>query len=158
MLGEHYGITIIPGIEISAYDYKNRKRVHILGYNIDLNSQEIKNLCNPMVCDRHKASVKMVNKIIDLGYKISLEDVKKYSSKTGIFKQHIMKALIDKGYTDNIYSSLYKELFHRGNGKVYVSLKYVDYRDAIKAIKNSGGICVLAHRVKWIILALLKRW
>ncbi|AWH79192.1 PHP domain-containing protein [Clostridioides difficile] len=145
VLGEHYGVTIIPGIEISAYDYKNRKRVHILGYNIDLNSQEIKNLCNPMVCDRHKASVKMVNKIIDLGYKISLEDVKKYSSKTGIFKQHIMKALIDKGYTDNIYSSLYKELFHRGNGKVYVSLKYVDYRDAIKAIKNSGGICVLAH-------------
>ncbi len=42
MLGEHYGVTIIPGIEISAYDYKNRKRVHILGYNIDLNSQEIK--------------------------------------------------------------------------------------------------------------------
>lgn len=39
-----------------------------------------------MVCDRYKVFVKMVNKIIDLGYKIFLEDVKKYLLKIGIFK------------------------------------------------------------------------
>lgn len=56
-----------------------------------------------------------------------------------------MKVFIDKGYIDNIYLSLYKELFYRGNGKVYVFLKYVDYRDVIKVIKNFGGICVLVY-------------
>src|SRR5574337_304948 len=32
-LGEHYGIEVIPGIEISAYDVKRDLKVHILGYN-----------------------------------------------------------------------------------------------------------------------------
>lgn len=38
VFGEYYGIIIILGIEILVYDYKNRKRVYIFGYNIDLNS------------------------------------------------------------------------------------------------------------------------
>ena len=30
-LGKEYGITVIPGIEISAYDYKRNRKVHLLG-------------------------------------------------------------------------------------------------------------------------------
>ena len=33
MLGEKYGIEVIPGIEISAYDFKRDRKVHVLGYN-----------------------------------------------------------------------------------------------------------------------------
>lgn len=31
-IGEQLGVTIIPGIEISAYDYKRQRRAHILGF------------------------------------------------------------------------------------------------------------------------------
>jgi len=34
-LGREIGVEIIPGIEISAYDYQRQKRAHILGYYIE---------------------------------------------------------------------------------------------------------------------------
>jgi Predicted metal-dependent phosphoesterases (PHP family) len=37
------GIDLIPGIEISAYDFKRRRKVHVLGYNYDLDATNIKN-------------------------------------------------------------------------------------------------------------------
>ena len=33
--GEKYGIKVIPGIEISAYDFSRNRKVHILGYLFD---------------------------------------------------------------------------------------------------------------------------
>lgn len=146
-IGRELGIVIIPGIEISAYDYENEKRVHILGYYMEIDSPYIKELCDPLIRQRHEVSIQMIEIINKNGYDITVEEVERYAGKTGIFKQHIMHCLKDKGYTDAIYSSLYKELFKRGKdaGIAYIPLKYVDYKEAIKAVKLSGGIPVIAH-------------
>lgn len=93
----------------------------------------------------------MVNRIQDAGYEISWEQVQTYAQGgTGVYKQHIMHALIDRGYTDAIYSPLYKQLFARGGdgeqpGIAYVPLTYVDAVQAIQTILAAGGIPVLAH-------------
>ena len=34
-LGRQIGVHVIPGIEISAYDFKRQKKTHILGYNFN---------------------------------------------------------------------------------------------------------------------------
>ncbi|SKC47845.1 inositol monophosphatase family protein [Maledivibacter halophilus] len=144
-VGEKYGIKIIPGIEISAYDYKNNRKVHILGYKFDLNAHNIKNLCDPIIKKRHNNSLWQIEKLIENGYKIRLDEVyEKAKYSTCIYKQHIMDVLIEKGYTDKIYSSLYKQLF-KGNGICARDIEYIDVFDAVKAIKGDGGIAVLAH-------------
>ena len=47
--GEKHGITIIPGIEISAYDFTRNRKVHILGYWFDKEATHIQELCRAAV-------------------------------------------------------------------------------------------------------------
>ena len=149
--GYELGVEIIPGIEISAYDYKRYKRAHILGLYIEPGHLELEYLCKPLIESRNKVSYEMVTRLIAEGYDISWEDVQKYADGgTGVFKQHIMHALMDRGYCDSIYCDLYKMLFRRGSntepqGLVYIPLEYVDARAAIRAVREAGGIAVLAH-------------
>ncbi|MCZ8515192.1 PHP domain-containing protein [Paenibacillus filicis] len=149
--GRSKGIEVIPGIEISAYDYSRNRRVHILGYYIEPGSSAIEAVCAPLLEQRHEGCRVAVNRLIDAGYDIRWEDVLKYAEGgTGVYKQHIMHVLIDKGYTATIYGDLYKKLFSRGQngerpGVAYIPTEYVKATDAIQAILQAGGVPVLAH-------------
>ncbi|EKN65914.1 PHP domain-containing protein [Neobacillus bataviensis LMG 21833] len=151
VLGKEKGIEIIPGIEISAYDFKRNRRIHVLGYLIEPGHSSIQDLCEPLLTERHQASYLMVQHLIEAGYSISWEQVEQNAAGgTGVYKQHIMHALIDNGYTDSIYGDLYKKLFSRGQngeapGIAFVPVKYVDARSAIQVILQAGGVPVLAH-------------
>lgn len=150
-LGERYGVEIIPGIEISACDNKRGRRAHFLGFYVEPDHPAIEELCAPLRAARHEACRVMIERIREAGYDIDWEQVKAYAEGgTGVYKQHIMHALIDRGYTDAIYSPLYKQLFARGGdgrepGIAYVPLTYVDASDAICTILAAGGVPVLAH-------------
>ncbi|KLU66631.1 hypothetical protein DEAC_c12970 [Desulfosporosinus acididurans] len=149
-LGADLGVTIVPGIEISAYDYERNKRAHILGLYIEPGHSSLDRLCTPLIESRKQASYDMFLKILAAGYEITWEDVLKYAGGTGVYKQHLMHALLDKGYCEAIYDDLYKKLFHRGSsthpqGEAFVPLEYVDVREAIQAVREAGGIPILAH-------------
>lgn len=140
----------MPGIEISAYDYQRNNRAHILGLFIELGHPSLDLLCTSLVQSRNQASCEMVRKVIAAGYDISWEDVQKYEGGTGVYKQHIMHALLDKGYCESIYCDLYKKLFRIGStsepqGIAYIQLEYIDAQAAIRAVREAGGIAVLAH-------------
>ncbi|MDD9266747.1 PHP domain-containing protein [Paenibacillus sp. GCM10023248] len=149
--GLERGIAIIPGIEISGYDEERRRRVHILGYYIDPGSPEIEALCGPLLERRHQGCLQAIARLMEAGYAITLQDVMRYAEGgTGIYKQHIMHALIDRGYTKSIYGDLYKKLFARGQngeqpGIAYIPTEYVDAREAVRVILQAGGVPVLAH-------------
>lgn len=143
--GREEGIKIIPGIEISAYDYKRNKKVHILGYNFNLNAKNIKVLCNPTLERRNKNSLRQINILRENNFDITLEDVmEKAKYSTCIYKQHIMAVLMDKGYCSEIYSDLYYKLFKNG-GICAGDIEYVDAFMAMEVIKRDGGKAVLAH-------------
>ena len=149
-LGQELEVVIVPGIEISAYDYVRNKKAHILGLLIEPGHRALDLLCTPLVQSRNKASAEMVRKIIAAGYEISLEDVQKHEGGSGVYKQHIMHALLAKGYCESIYCDLYKKLFGRGStsepqGIAYILLDYIDAQAAIAAIREAGGIAILAH-------------
>lgn len=140
--GEKYGIMVSPGIEISAFDYKRNKKAHLLGYNVT--GEEVTKLCNPLLEMRNNTSKKMHKVVGKKGYDVSWKDITRHAGETGVFKQHIMLALIERGYTDRIYGDLYRSLF-KGRGEANIPLEYPDIFDAVKAVKDEGGIAVLAH-------------
>ncbi|WP_339317121.1 PHP domain-containing protein [Paenibacillus sp. FSL R10-2734] len=145
------GIEFIPGIEISGYDAERQRRIHILGYFIEQDHEAIDALCSPLLLRRHEGCRLATERLIEAGYNIRWEDVQNYAAGgTGVYKQHIMHALIDQGYTDRIYGDLYKKLFSRGQrgeqpGIAYIPTEYVDARDAVRTIIQAGGVPVLAH-------------
>lgn len=149
--GERIGLEVIPGIEISAFDTKRERKVHILGYWIEPDHPALGKLCAPIAEKRHQASRLMVQKLQAAGYDIAWEQVERYAAGgTGVYKQHIMHALMDRGYTPTIYGELYDRLFRRGGngrppGLAHVPLPYVDAKDAVRAVRQAGGVPVLAH-------------
>lgn len=148
-LQKTYNITIVPGIELSSFDYKRNKKVHILGYYIDYNNKLMKNTCKSLLRKRNEASKAIVDTVISLGYNISWEQVKNIAkNSSAVYKRHIMSALVQKGYSTHTNSNLYKELFYK-NEKILnasiSSMKYISLENAISSIKLAGGIPVLAH-------------
>ena len=139
------GIDLIPGIEISAYDFKRGRKVHVLGYNYDLDATNIKKLTEPLQTRRHQHSLEQIKKIEDYGIDIDMDEVKKTVGPAGIiYKQHIMHAICDDHYTCPKYTTKYRTLF-KNNGPAAGDIEYIDYIEALKAIKQDKGLAVIAH-------------
>ena len=72
------------------------------------------------------------------------------SGSTNLYKQHIMHALMDAGYTDKIFGNLYNTLFSEDSeSNVLAPTKYPTVEDVINEIHGAGGIAVLAHPGKF---------
>lgn len=68
------------------------------------------------------------------------------SGSTNLFKQHIMHALMDAGYTSEIFGDLYNALFSReSETNILAPTKYPDIKEVIDEIHGAGGIAILAH-------------
>lgn len=145
IIGERRGITVIPGVEISAYDSKREKYVEILGYLCD-SPDRLEGLCHRNIVQRKKASQLMTLKIARK-YPITPELVLKCATgSTAVFEQHIMHALLECGMSDKIYGDLYQELFSpESEENVLVKVTYPEASEVIEAIHEAGGIAILAH-------------
>ena len=149
IIGERRGITVIPGVEISAYDSKRSKCVEILAYLCD-SPDRLEGLCHRNMLARKKASQMMALKIARK-YPITPELVLKCASgATAVFEQHIMHALLECGMTDKVYSELYSELFSpESPDNILVKTDYPEPKQVIEAIHEAGGIAVLSHPGKY---------
>ncbi|UOQ94689.1 PHP domain-containing protein [Halobacillus shinanisalinarum] len=145
MLGEKYGLEIIPGIEISAYDYKRDRKVHVLGYHYHPEALHIKSVCQPILERRQQHSLWQIRQINKAGYKLNAEAIMEtaWPCRT-IYKQHIMNHLTGDAYASPEYKELYKRLFKNG-GVASGDIKYVDAFAAVEAIVADGGMAVVAH-------------
>lgn len=145
IIGERRGITVIPGVEISAYDSKHDKYVEIICYLSD-SPDRLEGLCHRNIVARKKASQLMTLKIARK-YPITPELVLKCATgSTAVFEQHIMHALLECGLTDKIYGELYHELFSPESPEnVLVKVSYPEPAEVIEAIHEAGGIAVFAH-------------
>ena len=137
-------IRFIPGVEISAYDFSRDKKVHILGYSID-KPEMIDEACAPFLKSRHELSLVKVVKIRQAGYPLTVEDALSHTGPDGtLYRQHIMHALVDMGYATAIYGDLNKILFKNG-GPADLKSEYMDARDAVRLVREAGGIAAMAH-------------
>lgn len=140
--GHKLGIEIIPGIEFSA-DYYG-KELHILGYGIDSNSSYLTNQLEALLASRSKRNEKMLAKLNELGFAITLEDcLKDTAPDTVLTRAHMAKALLEKGYITERKEAFSKYI---GDGKpAYVPKSRFTAKACIDLIHQVGGIAVLAH-------------
>lgn len=144
VLGERYGVKIIPGVELSAWDKKRNSRAHIFCY-APQKPDRLEGLCLKS-CEIRKSCAKdMIEKVIEK-YPITPEAVLKYcKGSKSIYKQHIMRALVNYGYATELYGKLDDELFNRVYGSCIVTREYPDVNFVIDLIHSSRGVAVMAH-------------
>ena len=144
VLGERYGVKIIPGVELSAWDEKRNCKVHILCY-APQKPDRLEGLCIKSCEIRKSCSKDMIEKVKEL-YPISTEAVLKYAkSSKSIYKQHIMRALVNYGYAVDLYGELSDKLFTKnGEGSILVTRRYPSVDFVLDLIHSARGIAVLA--------------
>ncbi len=145
MIGKRYGVTVIPGVEFSATDKKRKAKAHILCYLPDT-PERLEGLCKSNSLLRKRAGVLMVKKAANK-FPVTEDFILRCAQgSTNIFKQHIMKALMESGYTTGIFSDLFRLLFSKDSAmNISMDPTYPEPKEIIDAIHEAGGIAVLAH-------------
>jgi 3',5'-nucleoside bisphosphate phosphatase len=140
-VGQHWGIEIIPGVEISST--RGNSEIHILGYFLDWEDVHFNKQLTTLRESRHRRNPQIIERLQALGIDITYDDVRAFAGSDSIGRPHIARALIDKGVVTSA-----KEAFDRflAEGKpAYVPRDLPSPADAIHWIKDARGLAVLAH-------------
>jgi predicted metal-dependent phosphoesterase TrpH len=135
------GIELIPGLEMSAS--WDGQEVHILGYYVGLGHQAFQQMLAQQRQRRVSRIHEMVKRLQGLGLSITVEDVLAASGQGTIGRPHVAQALVNRGHVSTL-----KEAFNRyigADGPAYVPGSPLPPKTAIQAIRQAGGIPVLAH-------------
>ena len=145
IIGDRFGVQVIPGVELSATNTKTGKKVHLLCYLSDA-PDRLEGLCHRNSLARKKAAHYMMLQVAKR-YPVAAELIVKCATgSTNIYKQHIMQALMECGFSRDIYGEMYHKLFDKDSPEsVLVTPKYPDIEEVLTAIHDAGGIAVLAH-------------
>lgn len=160
VLGKRYNVTVIPAAEFSAFDSSRGRKVHILCYMPE-KPDRLEGLCLRTSEGRMKLGKSIALKVLEK-YPITLESILRYSAGSkAIYKCHVMHALMDYGYTTDLYGDVYDEIFDAKEGLCAEQVSqeadfYPDVRFVTTLIKASGGISIMAHPKVYDSLDLLE--
>ncbi len=138
--GKKIGVEVIPAIEFSV---QSKTETHILGYFIDYNNPDLKRTLKEVVdlrIERNHVTAKRLN---ELGFDITLEEVRALAPNNFVGRAHFARVLMDKGYTQSVKEGFDK---YMSVGKyAYCEKQRLTARDAVELIAKCGGISFLAH-------------
>ncbi len=141
-MGKTIGIEVIPGIEIGL---EFKPEMHMLGYFFNNSYKKIGKVLDRLIKSREERNPRIVAKLNELGFNITLEDVRRNAGGSVIGRPHIAKALVDKGYVKDNSEAFDKYL---ASGKpAYFPKDKLNPTEGIGEILEAGGIPVLAHPI-----------
>ncbi len=135
------GIEVLPGIELTS-EYEG-KEVHILGYLIDYTSKPFLEKLDKLKDIRIERVHKIVKKLKEVGIDIDSKLVFDLAQDGTVGRLHIARALVKERAVSNVYEAFQK--FIGDKGPAYVCGFRFAPAEAVKFIKNAGGIPILAH-------------
>jgi hypothetical protein len=138
-------LRIVPGIEFSA-EHEGAS-LHVLAYWADPANSALVEELRRLTDTRFRRGELMVEKLQDLGYDISFERVRAIAGDDLIARPHIAEAMVEAGIV-----ATEKEAFDRfisDGGIAYVPKHALAPTDALRLIRDAGGVCVLAHPAMW---------
>jgi predicted metal-dependent phosphoesterase TrpH len=136
------GLLLIPGIELSSFQDSD---LHILGYFNENNYVGIQKFLDRAVQERAVRNEKIINKLNSLGLKITEDEVRAEAGKNIYGRLHIAATMVEKGYVHST-SEAFSSYLAFGR-KAYVVKEFPTADMCVRAIKEAGGLPVLAHPV-----------
>ena len=137
------GLRAVSGVEISA-EYSGT--LHILGYNYDIDHADFQRALKTIQRHRDERNVKILARLNELGIPLTMEDVQREAGVGVIGRPHFAFALIRRGIVHDMMSA-FSEYLGR-SGQAYVHKVSLSPEATIAAIRDAGGVAVLAHPVQ----------
>lgn len=135
------GIELIAGVELNTDSPAGE--VHVLGYFISLDNQPFQELLDQRRRSRVVRAHKMVDRLRELGMNITYADVERFAGDGAVGRPHVARALVAAGYAADVREA-FDRWIHTG-GPAYVRRESFSPTDAIVAVREAGGVPVLAH-------------
>ena len=146
-------IKLISGIELSS-TLKGGLEIHILGYFVDSNNEQLNDICNQLLISRKKRMEKMISKLSDQGILINYDKLS-LGEKGLASRTHLACQLVEKGYSKTVSEAMGKYL--SPGCYAYEPYMIVTPLQAITLINNAKGQAVLAHPMRYR-LSYLELW
>ena len=134
-------LKVIPGVEFNT-DIANGE-VHILGYFVDHQSQELEQTLNSLRQSRGQRARRIIDKLAKLGIHVEWEWVKQLAGDGSIGRPHIAQAMLEQGHISSLQEAFSKYIGRRG--PAYVERERLTPVAAVELVLRAGGLPVLAH-------------
>ncbi|WP_312000883.1 PHP domain-containing protein [Paenibacillus forsythiae] len=144
--GEQYGITVVPGVEISTR--AGGKDIHILGYGVDFRDEQFLKRLAVLQETRAARNEAIIERLRVLGIGITLEAVirgigRELKPDESVGRPHIADELVRLGAASDMRDAFDKYL---AEGKpAFVSPPRISPGEACQWIAEAKGKAVLAH-------------
>ena len=140
------GFEVVVGCEFTATDPKTKNKTRILCYLPD-SPERLERLCLSNTAIHIKAG-RIIAKRAAEKFNIPGKYIMNCAQGSNyISKLHVMKALLNCGYTTTIFGELYDKLFAIKGTEDYIGVNpmFPDPKRIIEEIHGAGGIAVFGH-------------
>lgn len=146
-------IKLIHAVEISTKI--NKCGIHVLGYNIDINNEELNIKLEKLRNARHDYLYNVANKLKELGYAVNIGELDKVDAVT---KAHIALDVVNNKENEELLLKDFNEIPSKGQFiesimnegcPAYVKKETITPKEAADLIRQAGGKVVLAHPVAY---------
>lgn len=139
--GEKLGVKVIPGIELNI-SFPTRE-FHLLGLGINNPSDSLKCIVENVIKYRNERNQAIISKMNEDGVQITLDELLTDFPNTVIGRPHFAAELVKHGVVKTRQQA-FDQYLARGR-KWYTPRICTNLDEAIVAIRESGGVPVVAH-------------
>lgn len=139
-----HGITVIPGIEITAVD--GGRDVHVLAYFLSENAPGLQEMLTSQRRNRIERAREIARRLAALGAPIDVELLIEGATKGGgkaLARPQIARALIAAGHVATVAEAFDK--FLSETSPAYIPHQGASPADVIALVRSGGGVSSLAH-------------
>lgn len=134
-------VKLIPGIELSVHEFS--QDTHILGYCIRWEDAALRDTLVPLQAQRHERLEEIIRRLHVLGISLPLDEVTRIAGTGTVGRLHVARALLAQRVVRSLQEA-FDRFLARGR-PAFVEQGAFTAHQAITAIRNAGGIAVLAH-------------
>lgn len=140
--GKRLGVEVVAGVEIGV---EFNPEMHILGYFFNDGYLKLQPILEQLKESREKRNPKIIKKLNEMGFDITLEEAINESGGGIVGRPHIAKVMVNKGYVKSVSEAF--EIYLSSGRPAYFKKDRLTPYQGIQEIKKAGGIPVLAHPI-----------
>ena len=140
--GKRLGVRVVPGVEINLEH--EQVTMDLLGYFIgSWPSDELNQQLAELRAFRDERNAKIVARLAELGYPIDPAELESLAENGAVGRPHIGEAMRRHGHVQSIAEAFQR--FLRRGAPAWVDRQRLSLPRAVKLLRASGGLPVLAH-------------
>lgn len=134
-------LELVAGVELSCE--WNRGGFHLLVLFLTDRAGPLQHRLTELQEARAQRNEIMVERLRELGFELTMEEVLQEAGGTGVGRPHIAQVMVERGYVASIAEAF--DVYMAKGMPAYIPRKRLTPEDAIDLARQEGGVPIVAH-------------